>query len=75
MDKIIAAGSTATGKTVDAGGLQLTQRASIDLDIFGMRSEPYREHDVKANHAFRRGELTTQAADKILADLPKILTK
>ena len=35
----------------------------------------YREHDVKANHAFRRGELTNQAADKILADLPKILTK
>jgi hypothetical protein len=35
----------------------------------------YREHDVKANHAFRRGELTESASDKILADLPKILTK
>jgi len=33
----------------------------------------YREHLVKANHAFRRGELTDQASDKILADLPKIL--
>jgi hypothetical protein len=46
MDKIIAAGSTATGKTVDAGGLQMTQRASIDLDIFGMRSEPCSERTI-----------------------------
>jgi hypothetical protein len=35
----------------------------------------YREHEVKANHAFRRGELTDAATEKILADLPKILTK
>jgi hypothetical protein len=35
----------------------------------------YRDHRVKANHAFRKGELTDAAAEKILADLPKILTK
>jgi len=35
----------------------------------------YREHEVKANHAFRRDELTAAATEKILADLPKILTK
>jgi hypothetical protein len=35
----------------------------------------YREHDVKANHAFRKGELTDQASEKILADLPKILAQ
>lgn len=35
----------------------------------------YREHGVKANHAFRKGELTAAASEKILADLPKILTK
>src|SRR5262245_23342920 len=35
----------------------------------------YREHEVKANHALRRGELTDAASEKILADLPKILTK
>jgi hypothetical protein len=35
----------------------------------------YREHEVKANHAFRKGELTDAASKKILADLPKILTK
>ena len=33
----------------------------------------YREHEIKANHAFRRGELTDQASAAILADLPKIL--
>jgi hypothetical protein len=58
MDKIIAAGSTATGKTVDAGGLQLTQRASIDLDIFGMRSEPYRERTIarETRYVFEAGK-------------------
>ena len=35
----------------------------------------YREHEVKANYAFRRDELTDAATEKILADLPKILTK
>jgi len=33
----------------------------------------YREHSVKANHAFRRGELTAASCDRVLADLPKIL--
>lgn len=35
----------------------------------------YREHDVKANHAFRPGELTEAAGEKVLADLGKILAK
>lgn len=35
----------------------------------------YREFKVKANHAFRKGELTDAAADKILADVPKILAE
>jgi hypothetical protein len=33
----------------------------------------YREHEVKANHAFRPGELTPDACQAILADLPKIV--
>ena len=33
----------------------------------------YREHEVKANHAFRQGGLTPDACEAILADLPKIL--
>jgi hypothetical protein len=35
----------------------------------------YREHDVKANHAFRAGELTEAAGEKVLGDLEKILAK
>ena len=47
MDTIAAGGSTATGETIEAGGLELTERASIDLDLFGMRSEPYRERTIE----------------------------
>lgn len=35
----------------------------------------YTEHQVKANHAFREGELTGAAIGKIVDDLPKILGK
>jgi hypothetical protein len=35
----------------------------------------YREHNVKANRAFAAGELTDQAVEKILGDVPAILTK
>jgi hypothetical protein len=34
----------------------------------------YTHHAVKANHAFRKGELTAAAADAVVADLAKILT-
>ena len=34
----------------------------------------YTHHAVKANHAFRKGELTATAADAVIADLAKILT-
>ncbi len=33
----------------------------------------YREHEVKANHAFRAGELNEKAVEKVLADLPRIV--
>jgi hypothetical protein len=33
----------------------------------------YREHLVKANHAFRKGELSEQSVEKIVGDLPKIV--
>lgn len=32
----------------------------------------YSNRDIKANHAFRKGELNAAAIDKIMADLPKI---
>ncbi len=41
-----------------------------DADLTGVL---YREHDVKANHAFRKGEFTAAGCEKVLADLPKIL--
>jgi hypothetical protein len=33
----------------------------------------YRKRTVKANHAFRKGELNDKAIEAVLADLPKIL--
>lgn len=35
----------------------------------------YRDHVVQANHAFRKGDFHAKAIERILADLPKILTK
>jgi hypothetical protein len=58
MDKIVAGGDTAAGEKIDAGGLELTERASIDLDLFGMRSEPYRERtiDRDTRYVFEAGK-------------------
>ena len=49
-------------------GFKVAQDAAVTVVL-------YREHAVKANHAFRQGELTDSASDKIISDLPKILTK
>jgi hypothetical protein len=35
----------------------------------------YHEFEVKANHAFRKGELTVEAIQGILADVPKIVPR
>jgi hypothetical protein len=35
----------------------------------------YTEHLVKANHAFRKGELTDKETEKVLSSVPKILEK
>lgn len=47
-------------------GFKVAQDADVTVVL-------YREYGVKANHAFRKGELTDQAIEKIVADLPKIL--
>ena len=46
MDAIAAEGDTASGATVDAGGLSLTARATIKLRLADMRTKPYRERTV-----------------------------
>jgi len=35
----------------------------------------YKDHKVKANHTFRKGELNDKAVEKVVADLPKITTE
>jgi len=35
----------------------------------------YNEHEVRANHAFRPGELDDAAIERILADVPKLLSE
>ena len=47
MDSIVADGATAAGKTIDVGGLALTERASIDFDLFDLRREPYQGRTVE----------------------------
>ena len=35
----------------------------------------YNEKKVEANHAFKKGELTAKAIDKVVADVSKIIPK
>jgi hypothetical protein len=49
-------------------GFQVNPEADVTVVL-------YQDHLVKANHAFRKGELSDGAIDKILDDLPKILAK
>ena len=56
-DAIGADGDTASGATVDAGGLSLTARATIKLRLADMRTKPYRERTVarETRYVFRTG--------------------
>jgi hypothetical protein len=58
MDAIAAEGDTASGATVDAGGLALTARATIDVGLAGLRSKPYRERTIarETRYVFKAGE-------------------
>jgi len=58
MDAIGAEGDTASGATVDAGGLKLTARATIKLRLADMRTKPYRERTVarQTRYVFRAGQ-------------------
>ncbi len=49
-------------------GFEIAKEAEVSVVL-------YREHVVKANHAFRKGELDAKAIEKIVEDIPKILKK
>jgi hypothetical protein len=58
MDAIAAEGGTASGATVDAGGLSLTARAAIKLRLADMRTKPYRERTVERDtrYVYKAGQ-------------------
>ena len=58
MDAIAAEGDTAAGKTVEAAGLSLTARATIDVGLFDLRSRPYRERTIarETRYVFKAGK-------------------
>jgi len=47
-------------------GYNIAKDADVTVVLYNRRT-------VQSNHAFRRGELTSQAVDRIVAELPKIL--
>jgi hypothetical protein len=49
-------------------GFEVAKEADVTVVL-------YREFAVLANHAFRKGELNDEAVERIVADLPKFLTK
>jgi hypothetical protein len=55
MDEITAEGATAAGKKIEAGGLALAPRATIDLGLLDLAHRPYREIaiDVDARYVFK----------------------
>ncbi|WP_052763937.1 hypothetical protein [Microvirga massiliensis] len=57
MDTISGDGATAAGKTIEAGGLAMAERASLDLGIFDLPRTAYRERKVdrETRYLFKAG--------------------
>jgi hypothetical protein len=57
MDEISASGESKSGKTIDIDGMDLTERASIDLGLFDLLHRPYRETtiDRETLYVFKAG--------------------
>ena len=57
MDSISGAGATKSGKTIDIDGLELTERATIDLGLLDLLHRPYREQTINRDtlYAFKAG--------------------
>jgi hypothetical protein len=62
FQNIVLATMEATGPE----GFEVAKDADVTVVL-------YRDFAVQANHAFRAGELTDEAVEKVVADLPKIL--
>jgi hypothetical protein len=58
MDAIAAEGDTASGATIDAGGLALTARATIKVGLSDLRAKPYRERTIEreTRYIFKAGQ-------------------
>jgi hypothetical protein len=58
MDMIAAEGDTAAGKTIEAGDLTLTARATIDVTLSDLLGKPYRERAIarETRYVFRAGK-------------------
>jgi hypothetical protein len=67
MDSITASGATKAGKTIEAGGLQLTERATIDVGLLDLLHRPYREQTISRDTIYRfkagRPVFVLEAAD------------
>jgi hypothetical protein len=53
MDEITASGASASGKNIDINGMELTERASIDLGLFDLLHRPYRETTIDRDTVYR----------------------
>jgi hypothetical protein len=53
MDEISASGASASGKTIEIDGMELTERASIDLGLFDLLHRPYRETTIDRDTVYR----------------------
>ena len=58
----------ATDLPAGPDGFKVAEEADLTVVL-------YREHEVLANHAFRKGELDKEAIQKILADLPRLVNE
>jgi hypothetical protein len=57
MDSITAKGATKAGEKIEAGGLQLTERATIDVGLLDLLHRPYREQTINRDtiYTFKAG--------------------
>lgn len=53
MDSITASGATKAGERIEAGGLQLTERATIDVGLLDLLHRPYREQTINRDTIYR----------------------